>query len=159
MKKLMSAIQDLGRITARHISVGLLSLVVTAQMTPIAVAEHQMKSGIESHISQTSLASHSAGMLNGTKMSVTMTGYSSTPDQTDDTPFTTASGTTVRDGVVAANFLPFGTKVMIPKLFGNKIFIVEDRMHQRFSDRMDLWFAERESAVKFGKRTAEIVVL
>ncbi|MDP3003980.1 MAG: hypothetical protein Q8N43_00505, partial [Candidatus Azambacteria bacterium] len=38
-------------------------------------------------------------------MKVVLTAYSSTPDQTDDTPFITASNTRVRDGIVAANFL------------------------------------------------------
>lgn len=90
---------------------------------------------------------------------VVMTGYSSTPDQTDDTPFTTASGKQVRDGIVAANFLKFGTRIKIPELFGDKIFVVEDRMHSRFSNRVDIWFPKRSQAIKFGKREVEILVL
>ena len=50
-----------------------------------------------------------------------ITGYSSTPQETEDTPFLTASGKKVRDGIVANNFLPFGTKIKIPKIFGDKI--------------------------------------
>ncbi|PIR88861.1 MAG: hypothetical protein COU07_04200 [Candidatus Harrisonbacteria bacterium CG10_big_fil_rev_8_21_14_0_10_40_38] len=92
-------------------------------------------------------------------MTVVITAYSSTPDQTDDTPFITASGTHVRDGIVAANFLPIGTKIQIPELFGDKIFVVEDRMHERFSDRVDVWFATREEAKTFGLRKATIHVL
>src|SRR3989338_6396754 len=38
---------------------------------------------------------------------VWVTAYSSSPDETDDTPFITASGGDVRDGVMAAYFLPF----------------------------------------------------
>ncbi|MEK7554504.1 MAG: hypothetical protein AAB518_00765 [Patescibacteria group bacterium] len=91
-------------------------------------------------------------------ITATLTGYSSTVDQTDDTPFLTASNTSVRDGVVAANFLPIGTKIQIPKLFGNKVFVVEDRMHQRFNDRIDIWFADRELAKQFGLRKATVVV-
>ena len=64
-------------------------------------------------------------------MVVLATAYSSTPDQTDATPFITAWNTRVRDGILAANFLPFGTLVKIPEVFGDKIFVVEDRMHQR----------------------------
>ena len=92
---------------------------------------------------------------------VTATGYSSTPDQTDDTPFTTASGTTVRDGIVATNFLPFGTLIKIPKLFGDKIFTVEDRMNRRYKTRVDIWFPERELAKIFGIKeiTIEVVAL
>ena len=93
------------------------------------------------------------------RVEVVMTAYSSTPDQTDDTPFITAMGSRVRDGIVAANFLPFGTRIMIPDFFGDKVFVVEDRMHRRFSDRVDIWFADRASARHFGIRTAEIVIL
>ena len=55
---------------------------------------------------------------------VVVTAYSSTVWQTDDTPFITASGTTVRDGIVAANFLPMGTKVRFPHLYREKIFLL-----------------------------------
>ncbi len=89
---------------------------------------------------------------------VTITAYSSSVDETDDTPFITASGSRTRDGVVAANFLPFGTRVKIPELFGDKTFIVEDRMHRRFSDRMDIWFPSKWEAKQFGRQTAQIIV-
>ena len=81
---------------------------------------------------------------------VTVTAYSSTPDQCDSTPFITASGEFVRDGIIASNFLPFGTKVRFPEHFGNKIFTVEDRMHPRYSNRVDIWMPTREQAKKFG---------
>ncbi|OGD25068.1 hypothetical protein A2819_01750 [Candidatus Azambacteria bacterium RIFCSPHIGHO2_01_FULL_40_24] len=89
----------------------------------------------------------------------TLTAYSSTPDQTDDTPFITASNTYVRDGVVAANFLAFGTKVQIPEIFGDKIFTVEDRMAKKHNDKIDIWFPERYLAKKFGVQEAEVIVL
>jgi len=50
------------------------------------------------------------------KILVVITAYSSTVDQTDDTPFITANGSFVRDGIVANNMLPFGTKIKIPEL-------------------------------------------
>lgn len=93
------------------------------------------------------------------KMTVDMTAYSSTPDQTDSTPFISASGKRVHDGMIAANFLPFGTKVMIPELFGDKVFVVEDHMNRRFPNRVDIWFATRHEAMNFGIRTAEIVIV
>ena len=92
-------------------------------------------------------------------MTVILTGYSSTPDQTDDTPFITASGSQVRDGIVATNFLNFGTKVKIPAIFGDKIFTVEDRMAKKHSDKIDIWFPERQLAKKFGIQKTEILVL
>lgn len=90
----------------------------------------------------------------------TLTAYSSTPDQTDDTPFTTASNTMVRDGVIASNFLAFGTKVQIPEIFGDKVFTVEDRMARKHPDKIDIWFLERHSATKFGiVKDAEVIIL
>lgn len=79
-----------------------------------------------------------------------VTFYSSTPDQTDDTPFITANGTRVRDGIAAANFLPFGARFRLPELFGGKVFVVHDRMHQRFGNRVDIWVETREEAIERG---------
>jgi len=90
---------------------------------------------------------------------VPITAYSSTPDQTDDTPFITASGTRVRDGVVACNFLRFGTRVRFPQLYGDKIFIVEDRMAARNSHKVDIWFASRQGAKEFGLKIAKVEIL
>lgn len=91
---------------------------------------------------------------------VVITAYSSTPDQTDDTPFITASGKQVAPEIVANNMLPLGTKIMIPALYGDKIFEVGDRMNKRMGDyRFDLWFPTREAALKFGVKTTEIQVL
>ncbi len=90
---------------------------------------------------------------------VWITAYSSTPDQTDDTPFITASGTRVRDGIVATNLLPFGTKIQIPELFGDKVFTVEDRMHERKTNNVDIWMETRSEALRFGVAYSKILVL
>lgn len=92
-------------------------------------------------------------------ISVILTAYSSTPDQTDNTPFITASNTRVRDGIVAANFLDFGTKVKIPSLFGDKVFTVEDRMARKHDDKIDIWFSERYLAKNFGVKEADVIIL
>jgi len=107
-------------------------------------------------VATTSLEAHSATTR---ALEVTLTGYSSTPDQTDDTPFIAASGKHVYDGMIAANFLPFGTKVQIPEHFGDKIFVVDDRMNRRYSDRVDVWFPDRNSAIKFGIKKSTIIIL
>jgi 3D (Asp-Asp-Asp) domain-containing protein len=91
-------------------------------------------------------------------VTVTMTAYSSTIDQCDSTPFITASGTHVHDGTIAANFLPIGTKVKIPSVFGDKIFTVEDRMNARYYKRLDIWFETRQEALNFGIQTLEVEV-
>lgn len=90
---------------------------------------------------------------------VVATAYSSTPDQTDSTPFITASGTHVRDGVVAANFLPIGTLIRIPEVYGDKVFVVEDRMHKRYSNRVDIWFPSRNEAKQFGVKQIVIELI
>ena len=90
---------------------------------------------------------------------VSATGYSSTPEQTDHTPFITASGIHVRDGVIAANFLPFGTVIKIPELFGDKAFVVEDRMHNRYWLNVDIWFPEKELAKEFGVKMVKIEIV
>jgi 3D (Asp-Asp-Asp) domain-containing protein len=81
---------------------------------------------------------------------IPVTAYSSEVGQTDSTPFITASGTTVRHGVVAANFLPIGTRVRFPELYGDKVFIVEDRMNARYYQRFDIWMEETADARNFG---------
>jgi 3D (Asp-Asp-Asp) domain-containing protein len=89
------------------------------------------------------------------RLEVIVTAYSSTPWETDSTPFITASGAVVEDGVIANNILEFGTKVRIPELFGEKIFIVKDRMNSRKDNYyIDIWFPSYWEALNFGvKRT------
>ena len=90
---------------------------------------------------------------------VTTTAYSSEPRQTDGTPFTTAWQTPVRDGVVAANFLPLGTLVRFPDDFGDKIFVIEDRMNARYKYRVDIWMHKTSDARKFGVQYLRLEVL
>jgi 3D (Asp-Asp-Asp) domain-containing protein len=86
--------------------------------------------------------------------------YSSTPDQTDATPFITASGTTVHDGTVANNCLPIGTQIRIPDHFGDKIFVVEDRMNERWGcEKIDIWMPTREAAINWGIPQVQIEIL
>jgi 3D (Asp-Asp-Asp) domain-containing protein len=93
------------------------------------------------------------------KILVVITAYSSTVDQTDDTPFITANGTYVRDGIVANNMLPFGTKLTIPEIYGNKEFVVADRMNARKSSyHLDVWMPSQIEAINFGVKKAYIEV-
>ena len=81
------------------------------------------------------------------------TAYSSSIWETDSTPFITASGAYVHEGIVASNLLPFGTKLRIPELFGQKIFVVEDRLHARKGNyQIDIWFPSRQEALDFGAK-------
>ena len=83
-------------------------------------------------------------------MIMTITAYSPSPDETDDDPWTTAYNTPVRDGIVASNILPFRTKIKIPELFGNKVFVVEDKMNPKYGENLDIWFPTKEQALDFG---------
>lgn len=93
------------------------------------------------------------------KILVVITAYSSTVDQTDDTPFITANGSFVRDGIVANNMLPFGTKIKIPELYGDKEFVVADRMNSLKSGYyIDIWFPSYLEAKSFGVKKTYIEV-
>lgn len=102
------------------------------------------------------------------------TAYGPSKLQTDSTPCQTAADTPVRPGVVAANFLPFGTLLNIHGVKGvnNKdgiwidkdgkprVFIVEDRMNKRFPRRVDFWFPNTSDALFFGRqKNLKIVVV
>lgn len=92
-----------------------------------------------------------------------MTAYNSEAAQTDDSPCITANGFNVCEhgieDTIAANFLKMGTKVKIPDLYGDRIFVVRDRMNKKHPDRVDIWMKDRASAIKFGVKTAKIQVL
>ena len=92
----------------------------------------------------------------GTKFTVNSSAYASSPYQTDSSPCITASGTRVRPGVVASNFLPIGTVLDINGLK----FIVEDRMNPRYAGYfLDIWFPSTSEALEFGRRKLEITVI
>lgn len=94
---------------------------------------------------------------------IPITAYSSTPDQTDNTPCITANGFNLcehnQEDVIAANFLPFGTKVRIPEYFGDQIFTVQDRMNSRYYYRADIWMQDRAPAIKWGIKYTKIEVV
>lgn len=96
---------------------------------------------------------------NSKTIKVVVTAYSSCPMETDDDPYITASGSWVRDGIVATNFLPFGTEIRIPEIYGDKVFVVEDRMHSRKTQQVDIWFPSKQEALEFGARYSYIEVV
>jgi len=92
-----------------------------------------------------------------------ITAYNSEIGQCDNSPCITANGFNVCEhgveDVVAANFLPFGAKVRLPELFGERIFVVRDRMNARFPDRIDVWMVEKNQAKHFGVKYAKVEML
>jgi 3D (Asp-Asp-Asp) domain-containing protein len=92
-------------------------------------------------------------------LKVVATAYSSSFDETDGDPWTTASGAKVRDGIIAANGLPFGTRVRFPEQYGDKIFIVLDRMHPRYGkNRVDVWMPSKHDARVWGVQSVRMEV-
>lgn len=99
------------------------------------------------------------------KIQVVATAYSSDVGQTDNSPCIPADGYNLCDhyekygegNTIAANFLPLGTQVRLPEVFGNKVFIVHDRMNKRYGrGRIDVWMPTREEAKKFGVKYMEL---
>jgi 3D (Asp-Asp-Asp) domain-containing protein len=86
---------------------------------------------------------------------VWVTAYTNDPAETKEYAIgITAMGTRTRDGVAAANFLPFGTKFKLPEIYGDKIFTVEDRMNERYNNQriVDIWMPSKKDAYQFGKQ-------
>jgi 3D (Asp-Asp-Asp) domain-containing protein len=103
------------------------------------------------------------GELSGREVAVTVTvtGYTSRPEETDDSPFITAANTQTRPGVIALSrdllrrYTPDA-----PFTFGDVIhisgvgdFVVEDSMNSRWRQRADIWFESLDQARSFGRRT------
>ncbi|MBZ9572061.1 3D domain-containing protein [Patescibacteria group bacterium] len=94
------------------------------------------------------------------KIKVIVTAYSSSARETDNNPYLTAAGTWVKEGIVANNLLSFGTKVRIPEIYGEKIFVVEDRMHWKKGNfHIDIWFPSYWEALNFGAKRTYIEIL
>jgi len=109
------------------------------------------------------------------------TGYNSLASQTDSTPFVTATGARTRFGVVAVSrdllgdSIPYGSLIRLKDmgsyytgrgagafqhlLDSQGLFIVEDTMHARKSQQVDVWFPEYSTAIGWGVRRVEVEVV
>ncbi len=92
-----------------------------------------------------------------------ITAYNSEVAQCDASPCITANGFNLCDhgeeDSVAVNFLRFGTKVRIPEIFGDRVFVVRDRMHERYQNKLDVWMLSKEEAKQFGVKVAKVEIL
>lgn len=100
----------------------------------------------------------------GRVINMTVTAYNSEISQCDNNPCITANGFNVCkhgiEDVIATNILPFGTKVMFPELYGDKVFTVQDRMNPKYTYRADIWMVNHADAIKFGAHyNVKMVVL
>ncbi len=115
------------------------------------------------------------------RFSLKATGYNSLESQTDSTPEITATGAKTKFGVIAvsrdllSDDIPYGSLVKIKDL-GNYYngrgagrfqdilddqgyFIVEDTMHQRKRQQIDVWFPKKSQALRWGIRQVELEVV
>lgn len=149
------------------VKLGFFALSLIGQIVAPApvIAEHGIgyySEGIEEISEDTYLAARTPLEENRRRTIIgVVTAYSSSPDETDSTPWVTASNKQVRRGVVATNILPFGTKLRFRKFFGDEIFIVEDRMNARYDGeaRFDIWHPSKEQARTFGFVITEVEIL
>lgn len=112
-----------------------------------------------------------AARATGRTAIVRSTAYNSLVGQTDSTPFITATGTRTRFGVIALSrdllrSFPYGTRVRIEDLSGqynamlrNQVFIVEDTMHPRKTNQIDIWMSTRSQALQWGARSVRITAV
>jgi 3D (Asp-Asp-Asp) domain-containing protein len=113
-------------------------------------------------------------------LTVRATAYNSLASQTDAQPFITATGARTEWGIIAVSRdllredLPYGSLVRLRDLGGfhsgrgadayhalldGTLFVVEDTMHARKVNQIDLWFADYASAVNWGVRRLEVEVV
>jgi len=99
-----------------------------------------------------------------TEIEVKATAYTSRTCETDDSPFITSIGKRVQWGTVAASrdllksHLPYGTLIKING-YNNKIFIVEDTMHKRKINQIDIWHEKLSEALNFGVQNIKIQII
>ena len=129
----------------------------TPEPTPIPI--QVKKPGIVKAVPKTSVVK---------TYTVVATAYSSTPDQTDNTPCIAASGYNVctkTENIIAVSrdlvrLIGYGTKVRFPELYGDMVFSIEDTMNMRFTDRIDFHLDSRQEAKNFGvKRGVKMEVI
>ncbi|MEJ2666901.1 MAG: hypothetical protein P8Z81_07375 [Deinococcales bacterium] len=127
------------------------------------------------------VSGQSMGPIANPEYIVRASGYNSMVDQTDTTPYITSTGQHTRFGIIAVSqdllghALPYGSLVRIRDLgdyytgrgYGRYqslldaqgVFIVEDTMHYRKRQQIDIWFADYASAVNWGMRKVQVEVI
>lgn len=104
-----------------------------------------------------SVTTYKATEFSFTVIKAQVSAYTSSVDETDDTPFITASGTATKLGVVACPVaIPFGTQVVIE----GKSYTCEDRMNPRYQNKpvFDVWMSSKKQAFEWGRQTVQVVI-
>ena len=112
-------------------------------------------------------------------LTVRSTAYNSIPNQTDSSPFHTATGARTRYGIIALSRdllrrIPYGSRVRLQDIgawssgrgsgkynamLKDTIFVVEDTMHPRKNGTVDVWLPARRQAMQWGVRRLNLQVV
>lgn len=108
-------------------------------------------------------------------LEVVVTAYSSTPAQTDGDPTVTATGQSVRPGILAVSRdlletqLPYGTQVRIAEIRADEegcggyptstVFEVQDTMAASIQNQVDIWMPSLDEALAWGRCVATLEVV
>lgn len=176
---------------ALHVSGKLvaLGLVITALITafsaprqepiePVVLALSPTVTVLDTPVDSERFFSVKVGPTANPRYTLRATGYNSAVNQTDSTPFITATGARTKFGIVAVSRdllgdeFPYGSLVKLRDLGGyyngrgggafqalldqQGLFIVEDTMHARKTQQLDVWFPEYSTAVQWGVRRIEV---
>jgi len=116
------------------------------------LSELQQLMAVKDHLIQSLTKGHT----------LTISAYSPEPAQTDDSPFITASNHRVRDGIVAVSRdlynkgWVFGREVYIK---GLGVYIIDDLMHERKTDQLDIFMFSTAQAMRFGRKKMRVFLL
>jgi len=96
---------------------------------------------------------------------VACTAYNPVPEQTDSTPRITAIGTKVKENYTIAvsqdllkkGIVKYGDTIYIYEL--QKIFSVEDCIHERYNNRLDIFMESKTEAGKFGLKIVHFSII
>lgn len=147
-----------------------ISFIVTITVTTPIANRSLIKSAINTIEQQSTKISQLQNRINNFKKhlniksvkTVTVTAYSARKVETDDTPTITASMTKVREGTVAVSRdlfnkgWVFGKKIYIQ---GYGIFEINDLMHSRYTERIDIFMWSTNKAYNFGKKNLVAALL
>lgn len=112
-----------------------------------------------------------AKILQSKMRTVTMTAYTPSKDETDETPFITANGETIKfgngkfSGTIAVSRdlfkqgYRFGDSVLLYQDSILGVFKINDLMHRRWKNRIDICVNDKKMAYQIGKQRVKILKL
>ncbi len=138
-----------------HIAFIVVAIVVAIFIVHTSKVAGNEVVAIQNQFLETSVASWQTPNYRTIEIVATVTAYSSTPEETDDTPFLTASGEIVDAQTIACpKDIPFGS--VVETSWGQ--YTCDDRMHERNEGKFDIWMETKIEAIEFGIRIVPIKV-